>query len=46
MKALNHSERYQGRETRDDEVVMIKRELAEQDNLIGLLKTEVGSYKK
>lgn len=46
MEALNHTAKYQSQEAKNNEVTIIKQELAEQDNLIVLLKTEIGSYKK
>jgi len=43
--ALNFSSQYQSEES-VSELTIIKKELSEQDNLIVLLKTEIGSYKK
>ena len=45
LQALNYSSQYQSEEA-GSEMTIIKKELSEQDTLIVLLKTEIGSYKK
>ena len=45
LQALNYSSQYQSEES-SSELTIIKKELSEQDSLILLLKTEIGSYKK
>ena len=45
LQAMNHTAKYKSQES-SNEVTIIKKELTEQDSLIVLLKSEIGSYKR